>query len=489
MDRPRLLLGRRIGPLTRRAMTAGFAAMTAAALVCTVVALVGDGRAAGDFAIAAGAAAMITVGLYFTWVRRPMPSPTGRDGLMAAGLTWLLVSLFAALPLLLSGATPRVAQAIFEGTSGITTTGASALADVDGQPDAVLLWRSLTHWIGGVGIVVLLVAIAPAAGGAARRVLLGEASRATEETVAPQMRQTAKITGALYLTATGVILVVLMLAGLSPWDAVNHAMSMAATGGFSTRTASAGAFDSHAVEAAMAAIMVASGVSYVVWWRLVLRRGLGPHRAELRAYLLFVVAVGVLLALTAHGSDAPGNLLSGVFTAASLTTGTGLTTADPDLWGDTAKILVLVAMTSGACVGSTTGGFKVRRWLIIGGGIRAELQRQVAPQRIVVVRVGGRAVSEDTVRAAFVFLAVAFIALALGTLMLTAQGLDLVSAWSGASACLFNVGPALGSLGGLESYSEVDDGSLLGLSFLMLLGRLELFTILALFSRGLWRAR
>ncbi|MCK9247638.1 MAG: hypothetical protein M0P31_01475 [Solirubrobacteraceae bacterium] len=489
MQRPRLLLGRRIGPLTRRAMTAGFAAMTVAALVCVVVALVRDGRATVDFAVTAVAGAVLTALLYGTWARRPMPSPTGRDGLMAAGLTWLLVSLFAAIPLLLSGATPRVAQAIFEGTSGITTTGASVLTDVDGQPDAVLLWRSLTHWIGGIGIVVLLVAIAPAAGGAARRVLLGEASRATEETVAPQMRQTARITGALYLTATAVILALLVLVGLSPWDAVNHAMSMVATGGFSTRTASAGAFDSSAVEAAMTVVMVASGVSYVVWWRLVLRRGLGPHRAELRAYLLFVVAVGALLALTAHGSDAPGNLLSGVFTAASLTTGTGLTTADPDLWGDTARILVLVAMASGACVGSTTGGIKVRRWLIVGGGIRSELQRQVMPQRIVVVRVGRRAVPEDTVRAAFAFIAVAIAALVLGTLLLTAQGLDLVSAWSGSAACLFNVGPALGSLGGLESYGAVDDGSLLGLSFLMLLGRLELFTILALFSRALWRAR
>ena len=479
----------RFGPLTRRALTAGAVAMTAAGAICTLTALVGDGEAVEPFAITTAVAAIAAFLLQRTWARRPMPTPTGRDGLMAAGLTWLATSLYAAVPLLLSDATPRVAQAIFEGTSGITTTGATAIADVDGQAHAVLLWRSLTHWIGGIGIVVLLVAIAPAAGGAARRVLLGEVSRATEETVAPQMRETARITALLYLTATAAALVVLYAVGLTPWEALNHAMSIVASGGFSTRTASAGGFDSPPVEVAMMALMVAAGVSYVVWWRLVLRRGLGQHGAELRAYLLFLLAVGILLTLAATGKDAPRSVLAGLFTSASVVTGTGFTTQDPDTWGEEARLIVLVAMMSGGMVGSTTGGFKVRRWMTLFGGVRAEIQRQIAPQRIVVVRIGGKAISEDAVRAAFGFMAVAGVALVGGTALLAADGLDLLSSFSGAVACLFNVGPALGSLGGAESYAEVPDSGLLGLSFLMLLGRLELFTVLALFTRGLWRAR
>lgn len=485
--RPRI--GARIGPLTRRALTAGAVALAVAAYVCTITAAVGDGRAVGAFGATAGLATVLALLLRQTWVGRAMPSPTGRDGLMAAGLTWLAASLFAAIPLMLSGSFPRVADAIFEGTSGITTTGATALVEVDGQPDAVLLWRSLTHWIGGIGIVVLLVAIAPAAGGAARRVLLGETSRVQEETVAPQMRDTARITAMIYLTVTGIALVALLLVGLSPWEAVNHAMSVASTGGFSTRTASAGGFESTGVEIALTVLMLASGVSYVIWWRLVTGRGLGIHTVELRSYVLFVVAIGVLLALGARGSEAPGTIFDGIFTAASITTGTGFTTADPDLWGEEARLLVLLATASGAMVGSTTGGFKVRRWLTIFGGVRAEIQRQIAPQRIVVVRIGRKPVTDDAVRAAFGFMAVAFVALILGTALLAACGFDLLSAFSGSLACLFNVGPALGQLGGLESYSEVPDGGLLGLSFLMLLGRLELFTILALFTRGLWRAR
>lgn len=481
--------GARFGPLTRRALTAGAVAMAVAATVCTIVAAVSDGRAIGAYGATAGLATVLALLLRRSWVGRPMPSPTGRDGLMAAGLTWVATSLFAGVPLLLSGATPRIADAIFEGTSGITTTGATAIFDVDGLPHAVLLWRSLSHWIGGIGIVVLLVAIAPAAGGAARRVLLGEASRAVEETVAPQMRDTARITAQLYLIGTAIALVVLLAVGLSPWEAVNHAMSVVSTGGFSTRTASAGAFDSPPVEVALTVLMLASGVSYVVWWRLVLRRGLGQHAAELRAYVLFVLGVGLLLVLGARGSEAPGDILDGIFTAASITTGTGFTTADPDRWGEEARLLVLIASASGAMVGSTTGGFKVRRWLVLFGGIRAEIQRQISPQRIVVVRVGRKPVSDDTVRAAFGFLAVALVALTGGTALLAGCGFDLLSAFSASVACLFNVGPALGELGGTESYAGVPDSGLLGLSFLMLLGRLELFTILALFTRGLWRAR
>lgn len=487
--RHRFPIGARFGPLTRRAMTGAAVAMTAAALACTVTAAVSDGRAVGPFAFTAGLAALLTLLLYRTWARRPMPSPTGRDGLMAAGLTWVATSLFAALPLLLSDATPRLAAAIFEGTSGITTTGATAIADVDGLPYAVLLWRSLTHWIGGIGIVVLLVAVAPAAGGAARRVLLGETSRAVEETVAPQLRDTARITAKLYLVATGIILVLLLAVGLSPWEALNHAMSMVATGGFSTRTESAGAFDSPPVEIVMTLIMLAAGVSYVVWWRLVLRKGLGTHGPELRAYFGFLLAIAVLLAFSAADTGIELPVLTGVFTSASLVTGTGFTSADPDAWGETTRLIVLVAMASGACVGSTTGGFKVRRWMVLFGGVRAEVQRQIAPQRIVVVRVGRKPVTDDAVRAAFGFLAVAIIALTLGTALLAINDYDLLTSFSGSAASLFNVGPALGELGGLESYAGMSDSGLLGLSFLMLLGRLELFTILALFTRGLWRAR
>lgn len=485
--RPRI--GARIGPLTRRALTTGSLALAVAALVCTLTALVSDGRATEGFAASTALATVCFLLLRRTWVGHAMPSPTGRDGLMAAGLTWVATSLFAAVPLMLSGSFPGVGSAIFEGTSGITTTGATALVEVDGQPNAVLLWRSLTHWIGGIGIVVLLVAIAPAAGGAARRVLLGETSRAVEETVAPQMRDTARITAMIYLTVTAIALVVLLLVGLSPWEAVNHAMSVAATGGFSTRTASAGGFESVPVEVALTVLMLASGVSYVIWWRLVTGRGLGVHAVELRSYVLFVVGIGVLLVIGARGSEAPGNVLDGIFTAASITTGTGFTTADPDLWGEEARLLVLLATASGAMVGSTTGGFKVRRWLTIFGGVRAEIQRQIAPQRIVVVRIGSKPVTDDAVRAAFGFMAVAFVAMTAGTALLAACGFDLLSSFSGSLACLFNVGPALGQLGGTESYAEVPDAGLLGLSFLMLLGRLELFTILALFTRGLWRAR
>lgn len=488
-QRSRFPIGARFGPLTRRAMTGAAAAMTAAALACTFAAVVSDQRAIGPFAVTAGVAALLSLLLYRTWAGRSMLSPTGRDGLMAAGLTWVATSLLAALPLLLSDATPQLAAAIFEGTSGITTTGASVLADVDSQPHAVLLWRSLTHWIGGIGIVVLLVAVAPAAGGAARRVLLGETSRAVEETVAPQMRDTARITAKLYLAATAIALTVLLVVGLSPWEALNHAMSMVATGGFSTRTASAAAYDSPPIEIAMTLLMLAAGVSYVVWWRLVLRKGLGTHGPELRAYVGFLFVVGLFLALSAADAGIETPVLTGIFTSASLVTGTGFTSADPDGWGETTRLIVLVAMASGACVGSTTGGFKVRRWMVLFGGVRAEIQRQIAPQRIVVVRVGRKPITDDAVRAAFGFLAVAIIALTLGTALLSLNGYDLLSSFSGSVACLFNVGPALGAFGGLESYAGMSDSGLLGLSFLMLLGRLELFTILALFTRGLWRAR
>ncbi|HEV2062761.1 MAG TPA: TrkH family potassium uptake protein [Solirubrobacteraceae bacterium] len=459
---------------------------------CFVVAVAGGDGATAAFGVPALVAIpLAAIGLVSPRRLRSMPL-RARDGFFAVTLAWLVAAAVGAVPFLLHGTFDRPVDAFFESMSGFTTTGATLLAEIEAEPDAILLWRSLTQWLGGIGIVVLVVAIAPATGLASQRVFYAEISGITAERLTPRIADTAKIIGGLYLALTIAGFAAYWIAGMTPWDAVNHVFTTIATGGFSTRTASIGAFDSLAIELVAIAFMVAGGINFAFYWLALRGRNrIWPQAAEVRAYLS-ILAVGIAVAtvaLVATDDDLgfAASLRDAAFTVVSLTTGTGYTTADYDEWPNFARLGLLALMFVGGCAGSTAGGMKVIRIVLLLKTAGQEVQRQLRPKAVQVLRVRGRVFSEEVRRGVLGFFYVYVTVFLGGTLAMAAAGLDPLTAASSVVATLNVVGPGLGDVGATENYAAVPEGGLWVLSALMLIGRLEVFTVLVLLTPAFWR--
>jgi len=462
-------------------------------LLCAAVALIaGDG---GVLAFALPAAVLIPVGLGGILLSRGLTAMPlrPRDGFFAVTMAWVAAAAAGAAPFLIEGTFHSVVNAFFESMSGFTTTGATLLRTVEDQPDAILLWRSLSQWLGGVGIVVLVVAIAPATGLAGQRAFYAETSGVTADRLTPRIAQTAKIIWAVYLTLTSVGLLAYWAAGMTPWEAINHSLTTVATGGFSTRTASIAAFDSLAVELVAIVLMIASGINFAFYW-LVLRdrRRIWPQAAEVRAFLVIIVVVTAALTLALVVSDAMGvgsALRASSFTVVSVITTTGFTTVDFDTWHAFARLTLLLLMFVGACAGSTTGGMKVIRVLLLGKVAGQELRRQLQPSAVQVLRLPGRVYPETVRRGVLSFFLLYMTVFAAGSLAMAAIGLDEVTAISSVASTLNVIGPGLADIGPTENFASIPPGGLWLLSGLMLAGRLEVFTVIVLLIPAFWRAR
>lgn len=461
-------------------------------LACAIVAVASpDGGGVAFGATGAVTVALALAGLTVRGRRRGAPLRP-RDGFAAVALAWIAAAVAGAVPFLLVGSLDRPVDAFFESMSGFTTTGATLLADVESEPDAVLFWRSLSQWIGGVGIVVLVVAIAPATGLASQRVFYAETSGVTAERLTPRIADTAKIIGAIYLVLTTAGFAGFWLAGMSPWDAVNHVFTSVATGGFSTRTTSLAAFDSLAVELVAIAVMTAAGVNFAFYWRaLKARDRLWPVAAEVRAYLVILLAATIVawvaLVVSDDGYGVGSGLRSAAFAVVSIMTTTGFTTDDFDTWNDFVRVGLVLLMFVGACAGSTAGGIKVIRVMLLAKSASQEVERQLEPQAVKILRVRGRVFSEDVRRGVFSFFGLYVTVFAAGTIVMAGLGLDPVTAASSIAATLNVIGPGLGEVGGAENFTVVPQGGLWFLSAMMLIGRLEVFTVLVLLTPAFWR--
>jgi trk system potassium uptake protein TrkH len=459
-------------------------------VVCVAAALI---DADHDTALAFAVPAAVGVSLALAALRsasllRSIPLRP-RDGFFAVTMAWVVAAAFGMLPFLLSGTYDRPVDAFFESMSGFTTTGATLLDDIEGQPDAILLWRSMTQWIGGVGIVVLVVAIAPATG-MALRIFSAETSRLTDR-LTPRIADTAKIIWGIYVVLTGAALVSYVLVGMDGFDAVNHAMTTVATGGFSTKNTSLAAFDSAAVEIVAIVFMLAGGVNFAFYWRAIHGQRVWPQAAEVRAYLLITAGVTAALALTLVLGDEPRGigreLRDAAFSTTTVITTTGYTTADFDDWNDTARWILVLLMFVGGCAGSTAGGMKVIRVMLLWKTAAQEVQRQLQPRAVQVLRTRGRVFNEEIRRAVVGLFLLYMVLTAATTLALVATGIDIVSAMSAAASTINLVGPGLGELGATDNYSALSDGGRWILSFVMLAGRLEIFTVLVLLTPAFWR--
>ena len=445
------------------------------------------------------AAFLITIGLTLACGALPgfllKPSRddlTARDGMAIAGLSWLLLSFFGALPFVFSRAIPNLVDAFFEAVSGFTTTGSTILREIEGLPRGILFWRSFTHWIGGMGVLIFTLAVLPRLSGRTSHLARAESPGPTFTKLLPKMGDTAKILYSMYFLLSAVECACLLAAGMNLYDALIHTFGTAGTGGFSNYNASVGAFRNPLIEWIIAVFMLLFGVNFAIYFHL-LRKEKEPilQSEELWMYLGIVLASTLIITFSILPSQESGGFFSALRTAffqtTSIVSTTGFTTANFNLWPLLARAVLLLLMCIGACAGSTAGGFKQSRVLLLGKSAYRDLEHTLQPRKVAVVRFEGKPVPENTLTQLGVYLFIYLCLMLGGTLLLSIGQTDLITAMTAALTCLSNVGPGLGGVGPVENFSFFSAPAKLLLSFLMLAGRLEVYPVLLLFSPNVWK--
>ena len=413
-----------------------------------------------------------------------------REGVFIVVAVWIGASLLGALPYLLAGEIPKVSDALFESASGITATGATVLTDIESLGRGVLFWRSLSQWLGGLGIIVLFVAVLSGLGAGARFLYRLEVPGPSAEFTHPRVQETAGALWKVYLFLTLSVVGLYLVAGLGLYDALTHGLTTVATGGFSPRQDSMAAF-SPLVQWIAIVFMATSGLNFSLLYALRQRRLRLFRDVEVWTYfgiLAFFVTFGTLT-LRAAGTNERlhDTVRETAFQATSLLTSTGYATVDYDLWPDSMRLLLLLMMFAGGCAGSTSGGMKIIRIIIAVRSALREVKLIFRPNLVLPVTVVGRAVPDEVARASTGFLVLYFALLGLGTLLIGLAGHPLLTSFSAALACLSNIGPAFGEVGPTRAYDFFGAYEKSVLVALMWLGRLELMALVALFTRTYWR--
>ncbi len=406
--------------------------------------------------------------------------------------TWLIACLSGAFPFFLSDVTKNFADAVFESTSGFTTTGSSIFADVEVLPYSILFWRSLTHWLGGMGIVVLAVAVLPLLGVSGYRLMSAEAPGPQVERLTSRIRNTGRYLWLIYVGLTVVEAGMLLLGGMSVFDSVNHSFATVATGGFSTRNGSIGAFSSPYIEGVVTVFMVLSGINFALYFRAIsgdfsrIRRD-----SELNAYALFFLIAVIIAAGNLFFRQTTGNPGSAIrlasFQVATLMTSTGFSTADYTVWPGVVRGILLLMLFVGGCAGSTSGGIKMIHVVVLAKVVAVQFRHLVYPRGVFLLRVNQRSIEEKTIAAiaAFVFLYIGIVLVS--TVVLMASGPDMETAFTASLAVIGNIGPGFGAVGPSANFSFFTDFQKIWLAFVMILGRLEIFTVLVVASRPFLR--
>jgi trk system potassium uptake protein TrkH len=413
-----------------------------------------------------------------------------KDALGVVSAIWLMIGVVGALPMLFEGAFSDPVDAFFEAVSGFTTVGATVATDVDGLSRATNLWRCLMHWIGGMGIVVLFVAIFPQLGVGAKQLFRNEVAGPITEGLRPRIKQTALALWWIYAALTALATGLLWLAGMPIYDAVCHAFSTLSTGGFSTKSQSVGAFNSEAIDWIICAFMCIGGLNFALFHAAARGQPMALFRNyELRFYLgvnLLVIGI-VCLGIQGRHDGLLETLRYATFQTLSVTTTSGLMTEDYDSYPEIARYALFLCMFMGGCAGSTAGGIKASRvYALIKLALR-ELRMSIQPQAVVAVRAGGQVIPPAVLDGILVFVVAYFTLFALASAVMVALGMDMVSAMSGVVACLSTVGPGLGTVGPTQNYAFLPDAGKLVLALCMIAGRLEIFALFAVLHPESWR--
>ena len=414
-----------------------------------------------------------------------------KEGFLVVSLSWVLLSVFGAMPFVFSGVIPNFVDALFEAVSGFTTTGATIMAQVEGQPHGVMLWRSFTHWIGGMGVLVLTLALLPQMSGRTSHLVRAESPGPTLSKIVPRMGDTAKILYIIYGALTLLNFLALWIAGMGPYDALLHAVGTAGTGGFSNYAASIGHFNSPWINWITTVFMLVFGVNFALYYKALTGDWKEALRSEELHWFLGIFG-GITLVTTLAILPESGSIFTalehGAFQVASLMSTTGYATTDFNLWPIAAKMALFLALFTGGCAGSTAGGMKICRiGMMCKAGIR-EVRRTIQPRKVQLVRFEGKAVQEETIHQMGVFMFMYVLLIVLGGTLLSLEGLyDMETNFTAALTCVSNVGPGLGAVGPTGSFAGYGPLSKLLCSFLMLAGRLEIFPMLALLHPAMWR--
>ncbi|MFQ6615524.1 MAG: TrkH family potassium uptake protein [Fidelibacterota bacterium] len=424
-----------------------------------------------------------------------------KDGFAVVTFAWLAVATFGSLPFLLTGTIPNVTDAFFESMSGVTTTGATIIGDsrtlphlsrgIESMPHGVLFWRSFIQWIGGMGIIVFSIAILPLLGVGGVQLFKAEVPGMMADKIKPRVRETAKTLWLVYFGISLAETALLLAGGLSLFDSMCHTFTTMATGGFSTKNASIGHFTHPFVQYTFVFFMFLAGVNFSLHWRALTGNIKGYFRdGEFRFYvgLIAVFSASIMVNNAAKaGIFHHGIFRDSLFQVVSIMTTTGYGTADYLLWGSFAQIVMLLLMFFGGCAGSTGGGMKVARVLVMIKYSVSEIKRLLHPTAVIPLRIRHRSVGEDIVRKTLGFILFYVSTFVTVSVVLTALGLDLVSAFGATAASLGNIGPGLGSVGPASNYALLPGLAKWLLSFCMLLGRLEIFTVMVVLSRSFWK--
>jgi trk system potassium uptake protein len=463
-------------------------AMGSAALVAWVY---GDGwMVISQILSAAGISLLIGGGLCF-FTRGPV-NLSRKDGFAIVSFGWICVGLVGALPYLMTGAIPNPADALFETISGFTTTGSTILTDIEALPRGIIFWRSLTQWLGGMGVLLLCVAILPFLGVGGMQIYRAEMPGPSKDRLTPRIGNTAKLLYGVYLLLTVVQILMLMLAGMTFFDAVNHTFCTVSTGGFSPYNASLAAFDSTWIHSIVIVFMTLAGINFALHFQFLRGKfGVYRHSSETKFYIGVMAAAALFMTwdLWLNQSDDPTGIQfrDAVFQVVSITTTTGFATADYDLWPLFSKAIIFMLLFSGGCAGSTAGGLKMMRSLVLFKEVFRQIKLYMQPQAVLKVRLDRQSVSPNIVSGITAFSLCYLLLVVFFSLLMTFYLPDFASASSAAISCLGNVGPGFAALGPTRNYAAIADSGKLILSLCMLLGRLELFTILVMFSPGFWK--
>lgn len=431
----------------------------------------------------------LCIGFALSWKAPKSKVMYAREGYITVALSWIVISIFGALPFVFSEYIPGFVDALFEIVSGFTTTGASIVSDVEALPKSLLFWRSFTHWIGGMGVLVFLVAILPASGGSNFYLMKAESPGPSVSKLVPKVKSSAKILYEIYIALTLLEIVLLLFGGMNLFEALTTAFGTAGTGGFGIMNDSIAGFSPY-IQVVVTVFMLIFGIDFTFYYLFLIRKfRIACSLTEIRTYLGIVATAIILVCINCRHLFVSfwETLRHSAFQVASIMTTTGYTTTDFDLWPEFSKTILVLLMFIGACAGSTGGGIKVSRVIILIKSIIKEIRIAVHPKSALKITMNNRLVEHETVRGINVFM-MAYIGIFVGSmLIISLDNFDFTTNFTAVAATINNIGPGLGGVGPIRNFSEYSTLSTLVLTFDMLVGRLEIFPLLVMLSPYTWK--
>ena len=432
---------------------------------------------------------LLTLGLCLTLIRTKDKAIYAKEGFIIVSLAWIFMSAFGAIPFVVNGAIPSYVDAFFETVSGFTTTGSSIIPNVEIIDKSILFWRSLTHWVGGMGVLVLVLAVTPGYNSGAMHVLRAESPGPSVSKLVSKLSFTARILYGIYVVMTAILAIFLLCGGMNLFESLVHAFGTAGTGGFSVKSASIGYYSPY-IQVVIAVFMLLFAINFNVFYLILIGNVKKALKSEeLRAFLIIIIVATLSIAfnILSQVSNFGVALRHAFFQVTSISSTTGYASIDFQQWPDFSKAIIILLMMCGACAGSTGGGMKVSRIVILFKSVTADLKRMLHPRSVAPVKFENEPLSKDVERNVHSYFFVYVIIVAICTLLLCLDVPDFLTNFSATISCMSNIGPGFNLIGPMENFSLYSPVSTMLLSFIMLVGRLEIFPIILLFTPRTWR--